>query len=227
MNNKLALAADTDTRGYMLAMNAIRKDALPSAVADTLNDTANAVTKQQIYNVKKDLIVRTKYTTNSMQRQGHAINLAKGKSIDRMFSRAGSFSPYLWIQEENRKVEGLNGPKPIPTLAARTAKSLQRSIRKAYRLNRNQSLKPGAFGQSGYERFFAGKPKGGDRAIGLYERSANNKKLTMIRNLESDVVNIKGIHFHENAVKKYGTQQYMSAKFRKRALMELKRKGVA
>ena len=207
-------------------MKRVLKEAYPEAVADTLNDAANAVTKQQIRTVRNKLTTRTKFTTNSMSRKGKALNQARGKSVERMFSRAGTFSPYLWLQEEDNVIEGLNGPKPIATLPARTSKNIQKAIKRKYRLKSTQSLHPGAFGQSGYERLFAGKPKGGNRRYGLYERSANNKKLTMIRNLENESVKIKGIHFHGNAVKKFGTQQYISARFYKNANKRLKKRGV-
>lgn len=224
-NSKVALNATIDSKAYMKAMRVISKDAYPKAVAETLNDTAEAVTKQQIRNVKKDLIVRTKFTINSMQRRGGPINTARGKNVDRMFSRAGTFSQYLWLQEDDNEIEGIDGPKPIATLQARTSKSLHRTVRKAYRLKKSATLQPGAFGEDGKK--FIGTPRGGNRRYGLYERTNNNKRLKMIRNLESDSVRIKGKHFHSNAVKRYGTQQYISAKFKKNAEKALRRKGVA
>lgn len=130
MRNKTAFPIDIDTRKYMLAIKILNKDALPKVVAETLNRTADATTKQQIKNVKKDLTVRTKYTINSMQRKGHAINHARGKNVDRMFSRAGTFSPYLWMQEENFTKKGLSGPVAIPTLSTRVSKNIKKSIRK-------------------------------------------------------------------------------------------------
>lgn len=229
--NRVVLTADTNTRAYMQAMKIVGKDALPVAVAKTLNGTATAVTKQQIRNVKRDLITRTKFTERSMQtiKRGEykAIGLARGKDINRLFSRAGTVSPYLWLQEEDNTVSGIDGPKPIPTLAARISKNLNKAIRKQYRLKRTQSLQPGAFGKSGYERYFAGKPKGGDRPYGLYMRQRANKQLVMLRNLEHDEVKIKGTHFHSNAVKKHGTQQFISAQFYKNMTLELKKKGVS
>jgi len=219
-NSKIALNADIDTKAYMKAMKVIRKDALPGAVADTLNGTADAVTKQQIRNVKSDFIIRTKFTINSMQRKGKAINHARGKNVDRMFSRAGTFSAYLWKQEDDNEIEGMNGPKPIPTLAARTSKNLRKAVRKKYRLRESQSLQPGNFGQNQ----FIGKPSEG-RRYGIYERYGKGK-LRMIRNLESDSVKIKGKHFHSRAVRKYGTAQFIKAQFAKQAKKRLKRKGV-
>lgn len=221
MRNKTAFPIDIDTRKYMLAIKILNKDALPKVVAETLNRTADATTKQQIKNVKKDLTVRTKYTINSMQRKGHAINHARGKNVDRMFSRAGTFSPYLWMQEENFTKKGLSGPVAIPTLSTRVSKNIKKSIRKKYRLAPGQSTESGTG-----TNWFIGIPKGKGRPKGLYERTNKNKKLRMLRNLEHDEVKIKGTHFHSDAVKKYGTQQFIKAQFIKVSKRVLKQKGL-
>lgn len=221
MRDKVAFPTDVDTRKYMIAMKILKKDALPKVVAETLNRTADAVTKQQIKNVKKDLRVRTPYTLRSMEARGakpfKALNKARGQNVDRMFSRAGTFSRYLWKQEKSKTYEGMNGPVPIPTLRARIGRNISKAIRRAFRLPLGQSLSSGEIGNN----MFIGKPGGGKK--GLYQKSKKGK-LTMIRNLESDQIKIKGTHFHRNAVKKYGTQQFIKAQFQKIAVRTLKRK---
>ena len=223
MNNKTAFPVDVDTTKYTLALKIYGRKALPKAVAETLNNTADAVTKQQIKNVKKDLRVRTKYTLNSMQRRGHSINQARGLNVDRMFSRAGTFSRYLWTQEENFTKKGMSGPVPIPTLSARVGKNIQKTIRKQYRLLPAQSLVDGGIDS----KTFIGTPRGGSRKRGLYARNKGNKYLVMMRNLEHKEVKIKGKHFHSSALKRYGTQQFIKAQFLKASKKILKQKGIA
>lgn len=232
MSQSVAFPVDVNTKAYTKAMKIISKEALPDAIAETLNRTADATTKQQIKNVKKNLIVRTPFTLRSMESRGarpwKALNKARGKNISRMFSRAGTFSNYLWLQEESSRQTGINGPVPIPTLQARTAKKLKKSIRKIYRLNRSTSLRDGQlFGQTGYQRLFVGVPIGGNRSRGLYERSANNKRLKMIRNLGSNTIRIKGTGFHSKAVKKFGTKQFIAAQYKKVFFKAMKKRGVA
>lgn len=204
-------------------MKIIKKEALPDAVAKTLNVTAEATTKQQIKNVKKDLRVRTKFTLKSMEARGarpfKALNKARGNNINRMFSRAGTFSNYLWKQEETKTYQGMNGPVPIPTLEARTGKNINKSIRKKFRLSPTQSLTNGKISDD----MFIGKPGKGARGIYL---KGKRGKLTMLRNLESNEITIKGTGFHSKAVKKYGTQQFISAQYKKIVMRTLKRKGL-
>lgn len=224
MANKTAFPIDVDTRAYMKAMNIISKDALPKAVAETLNRTADAVTKQQIKNVKKDMIIRTKFTLNSMlsqrARPWKALNKAMGKNIARMFSRAGTFSSYLWKQEETKIYKGLSGPIPIPTLQTRTSKNLEKTVRKKFRLTPGQGLSDGELG----DNMFIGTPQG--RRRGIYQRSKKGKMI-MLRNLESEQITIKGTGFHSKAVKKFGTQQFIRAQFFKVSKRILRQKGVA
>jgi hypothetical protein len=213
-----------------MALKMAKGTALPDAMSETLNTAADAVTRKQIKNVQRRLHVRTKYTTNSMKsgraKPYYALNKAMGRNIDRMYSRAGTFSDYLWLQENDQTVEGINsGPVPIPTTKARTSDSIMKAIRKKYRLSANQNLDIGEIGSE--HRQFIGTPKGGGRPKGLYERRNNNKRLVMIRNLEKRKVNIKGVHFHRDAVRQYGTPQYIESKFNRIAIRILRRKGLS
>ena len=70
---------------------------------------------------------------------------------------------------------------------------------------------------------FIGKP--GNQPYGIYERIRKNKRMRMIRNLESKQIKIKGTNFHSDAVKKYGTKQFIAAQFKKEfhRIMKVKR----
>lgn len=223
MAGSVDVSVDTDTQAYMRTLAFLERDALPEAAAETLNRTADAVTNQQIRNVRRDLIVRTPFTLRSMtsprSRPYRALNKARGKNIDRMFSRAGTYSPYLWLQEDDRTVRGIDGPVPIPTLDARVGKSNRRPIRKTFRLQASDTL-DGSLGP----KTFAGAPRGGGRRRGVYLRSNRNKRLTMIRNLEHQSVRIRGSKFHSKAVRRYGTQQYVAAQHRRAVLRRVQRR---
>ncbi len=219
--------ADVDTRSLMLALKMLGKDTLPDTIAETLNRTADAVTRQSLRNVNKELIVRTKYTTNSLKSKRatpyYALNKAKGRSIHRMFSRAGTISPYLGIQETGGTTTGAGGgPLPIPDEKIRTNKSLQRAIQKKYRISEEEKLRPGAWGRQTGARYFIGIPKGSRfRTYGLYERGYNNKRLQLLRNLEHEQATIPATHWFTNAVRKYGTPQFIKAQFERAARRRL------
>jgi len=207
-------SANVDTRSYMTAMRILGKRVLPAVMADTLNGVAAANAKQMKKNVEKRMIVRTKFTTNSIRQDRHA----RGTDISRMFSRVGSVSPYLAIHDEGGTIKAKSKKIPIPTLQARTSRSKQRRIARRYAMNRidigeNQS----------YGKFFMGKPRGGNRRAGIYERHHNNKRLTMIRNIESGKVKIDPNHWFSDSLKKYGTHQFIQAQFKKHAKKRLRR----
>ena len=228
-NRGVAFPTDIDTRSAMLALDMAGKTVLPEAVAETLNIVADASTKQQIKNVKRRLRVRTKYTINSIKsgraRPYQALNKARGRNIDRMFSRTGTFSSYLWTQEGGQTIKGRDGALPIPTSKARTSQDILKAVAKRYRIGGSDSLKDGAYGDTG--KFFIGTPKGGGRPRGLYERKNKNKRLTMLRNLEHEEVKLKDTNFHDDAIKRYGTPQYIRAKFNQVAVRRLRRRGLS
>lgn len=208
----MSWTADVETKKYIHAMRFLSKEALPATVAETLNSTADAVAGQSKKNVQKRLIVRTKFTLNSIRQDRHA----RGNDIDRMFSRAGTISKYLPIQEEGGTVRADNRRIPIPTVQARRSRSLQKPISKPYRMN---------VLNIGGGRFFIGNPKGGNRPLGIWERYQNKKRLRLIRNLESSQVQIRGENWFSDAVKKYGTAQFIRAQFLKIAKRRLSEYG--
>ena len=223
-NSKVLFPVDVDTRKYTLALKIYGRDALPKAVAETLNRTAEAVTKQQIKNVRRQMTVRSKFTIRSMlskfARPWKALNKATGFDLNRMFSRAGTFSRYLWMQEDPFTKKGMNGPIPIPTLATRVGKNIKKTVRKKFRLSPGQSLADGDIGNN----MFIGTPKGMNTR-GVYLKGPRKGVLTMLRNLEHSEVKLKGKGFHSKAVKKHGTAQFIKAQFFKVSKRILKRKG--
>lgn len=215
----MSLSADTNTRAYMQAMRMLGNDVLPAVVAETLNETADAVTKRSLRYLNKRLTVRTKFTTNSLSRPGarpyKALGKAKGKSVNRMYSRAGSISPYLGIQDMGGTKRASGDRVPIPTLAARTGKRLEKSIAGRYNLGRMGNIE-------GSERYFIGRPKGGG-PLGMYERTNKNHKLRMLRNLESREVDVPASQWFSDASDELGNAKFIQARFRRNADRRLKR----
>ena len=216
-----AFDMNTDTRKWMVAMKLIGKDALPQSVAETLNVTADAVTKQQIKNANSDFIVRSKFTIGSMKvkraKPYLALNKAGGKNIQRMFSRSGTFSKYLWKQEEGGTFEGLDGPVPIATIKARTGKNERKSIAKRFRISSSQPLTDGPLPN---DQFIGSV----NNKRGIYQRTKKGG-ITMLRNLDSDSVRIKGTGFHSKAVKMKGSKTLVSTRFRRIAQKKLDKVG--
>jgi len=215
-------SAETDTQGYIRLMKRLGNRVLPEVVADALNDTADETTRASLKNLHDSVIVRRKFTTNSFVNRAAkpymALRKAMGHKVERMFSRSGTFSPYLQLHEYGATVNAEGEKVPIPTEVARGG-SEEKSIRSKYNLGRMGSVKDSS-------RFFIGKPRGAiDRPLGMYERFANNKRLRMVRNLESDMVKIKPKRFHRKAVSRYGTSSDVTAHFRRHASRRLRRLG--
>lgn len=208
-----AFWADVDTRSYMMALNLIDREALPRAVAATLNAPADAIAKESRRNVEKRMTVRTKYTTNSIKQD----RTARGTNFRTMHSRVGTMSPYLPIQDEGGTIRANRSRIPIPTLASRTGRSFARKVATRYRMKRLGQLGGGS------PNVFMGRPRGGNRPVGIYERYGKNRRLRMLRNLESSSVRIKPTRWFADPLRKYGTRQYMGAQFKKHARAELNR----
>ena len=206
-----AFDMNTDTKKWMTSMKFLGKEALPKAIAETLNVTADSVTKQQIKNAKSDFIIRTKFTLNSMtsnrSKPYQALNVARGKNLQSMFSRAGTFSSYLWKQENSGTYRGITGNIPIPTLNARTGKSERKTISKRFRIDKTNPLSDGNFGADQFIGTLNGKR-------GVYRRMKNGK-LQMLRNLDSGSIRIKGTGFHSKAVNLKGSKALVSDRFRR------------
>jgi hypothetical protein len=212
----VSFSADVDTRAYMQAMRLLGKEVLPEVMAETLNQTADAVTARSLRNLQRRLTVRTKFTTNSLTRAGakpyRALNKARGTNTQRMFSRAGSISPYLGIQDTGDTKRAERSRVPIPTRNARTARSEQRSIARRYNL-RNMGPAKGAY--------LMGKPQGTDLPTGLYERKG--RRLIMLRNLAHAQVTVPATRWHRDAADELGSPRLIAARFRRNAQRRLAR----
>ncbi len=220
---QIRVIMDNDAAIKALANFGLKK--APKIVAKTLNQTAEAVTNQLQRNIKRQFILRSKFTLRSTvspcARPYKALNKASGRSIARMFSRAGSASPYLWKQEDGGIFAAKKGGAyPVATTKSRVSGSLRRAVRKAYRLPL-QSLTDGEYGEIGDA--FIGVPKGGNRKRGLYKRTS--KALIKLRSLSAKNIRIKPRKFFARAVAKYGTPQFIDHKFSQIFNSEMRRKN--
>ena len=206
--SRAAFSADIETQSYMRAMRAIGRQALPRAVAEALNAAADASAAEAKRNVQRRLIVRTAFTLRSIRQD----RTARGTNFVTMHSRVGSNSPYLPIQDEGGTITAEKNRIPLPTLGARTGRSIRRSIATRYRMNRM-----GDFGSG--SKFFIGKSRRG--RVGIYERMA--RRIRMIRSLEETRVKIPATRWFSDAIARFGTPQFIRAKFIAAARRQLRR----
>jgi len=227
--NKQMITVDFKTKAFMKTLSLISKDAIPNAAALTLNFTADQVTKQQISNARNGFLLRTPFTLRSMTtnraRPYKALNKASGKKLKTMFSKAGTFSPYLWMHEDGHTIKGKdNGPIPIATKTARVSKSKRKVIARRNRLNSSNSLRNGSTftSEKGVEMRVMkprGTNKGRPRKFGVY--TITRGKMKMLRNLETSTVSVKGKGFHSRAVQRKGNNQLIAQRFKKYGQREL------
>ncbi len=198
---------EPETQKYIRALKMIGGQALPEAIASSLNAPAAAIEKAARKNAQARLIIRTKFTINSIKQDRHA----RGLNVSKMFSRVGTSSTYLWKHDKGMVEKAERSRVPIPTLEARGGSESRRIVRRYY-MNAVGNL-DGAGG-----KFFIGKPANQPSLpVGIYERTNKNNKIKMIRNLSQTQVKIPATNFYSDAEKKYGTEQYIRAQFIKNA----------
>ena len=60
-----------------------------------------------------------------------------------------------------------------------------------------------------------------NRPVGIYERTHGNRKLKMLRNLESSSVKIPATNWYTEAFRRYGTEKIMADAFIRSAKLKL------
>lgn len=201
----MSLSTDIDAKKLQRAFWLIGRHAIPQATADALNAAADAVKNESVKNVRSRLTVRTPFTTRSLVQDRHA----RPAALHRMFARVGSRSPYLPAHDTGETRKALRTAIPIPTLYARKD-TKQNKIQPKHAMNRIGDVRR-------QKRFFLGTPKGGNRPAGIWERTNNNKKIRLVRLTTASEVKIPATYWFTDAVKKYGTPQYIRAKWQQKA----------
>lgn len=213
------IIVETEISRLAETLNRLGDDLLPRAVADALNEPARLIAIHAKTNAKKKLIVRTPFTTNSINQVG----FARGKNINRMYSLVGSNSPYLYKHDEGDTVKAKHTSIPIPMDRTRIGNDIKRVIRSKYRMNRMGSFKSSPTYFSGVPR---GRVKGKERVVGIYERSAGNKKLRLLRSLKTKKVKIPPTKWYTETLFKYGTEKVVFDAFKASAEVMIARAGM-
>jgi len=219
------IRAETDVKNLLHALKFIDKKEMPKAVAKSLNDTADAVGSHARKNAKKRLKIRRPYSIRGIKQDRHA----KGDNISRMFSRAVVQAKYMVSQELGGKVD----PQPgfdkvaIPTLFARAGNIMSILLKKFWLDKTPPNSNIGeSYSGKGFARFFIGKPKGKNRAFGIWYRHNNNERITMVRSLTQTSIIRKPVNFFEDAVRKFGSKEFIMAQLSKNAKEAIKKTGL-
>ncbi len=191
----------SNSREYLAALNRI-EGAMQKVTAETLTETAQAVTKRAERNIRGKLIVRTPYTLKSLV----TYKASASKPIDRQNSVSGTKSEYLPVQDTGGVIKAKKKVIAVPTNTVR-GKDRKKRIAKKYKLgadNKAFVLKPGKTLQR----------------TALFVRQG--KRIIKIRDLQESKYTLKPVHWHTDAVKEYGNYAFMSKAFARQAARYLK-----
>lgn len=209
------------------ALNALRlldKKGAASAVSKSLNGAAEAVEKQAQKNAKARIKVRKKRSISGIKQDRHA----KGNDIGRMYARTVIQPSWMEAQEFG----GANKPAPgfdkvaVPSKFSRGGNELKQ-VKKPYWIDAMKLIVAQAgYDGKGFSRFFLGEPKGGNRTFGIWLRHNNNKKLTQVRSMTKDKTVDKPKRFFRDAVKKFGTYEFVVSQLSKNCQAVIKKIGL-
>ena len=212
---KIAMARDmfsyeADIKKYNKTLRKLSREAIPRAIAATLNRQATITKDRAIANMKKKLTIRTPYTLKSMR-----ISESRPKpNIGAMYSKTGTISPYLPLQETGGVVRARRQRIPIPTTAARRGKSRAGVIAPQFRMSKIGQVGRGS-------KFFYMRL----RKPGIFTRKG--KRLIMIRDLSVSSYRIEPTGWFSEAVKKYHNRRFLEKVYVMEAKKEIVRiKGV-
>jgi len=194
----------SNSKQYLAALAAIPK-AMQEVTAQTLTDTARAVTIRGERNIKKEMIVRTPYTTKSLR----TFKASPSRPIERQDAVSGAVSPYLPIQDEGGTIKARKQRIAVPTNRVR-GKDRKRKVSGRYKI---EAMK----GKS----FVMGPGKLRTRA-GLFIRTGKKGKIVKVRDLGEQSFKLKARRWHTEAVEKYGNYEFMARQFAKNARHFLK-----
>lgn len=212
--------SDIETESYIRAMRMLGGQVLPEVMAETLNDTAHAVTSRARVYMHRRHTIRRKFTTNSLYSARAKPYKMLAKALPskgaRMYSRAGTKSDYMTLQNNGATLKPKIGKRyPIAYQNTRTSKNPAKSISARYNLGNMGSIEDDG-------RYFIGTPRGGKRPLGMYERHANNKRLRLLRYLKESRVTITPTRWYSDALAEKGSDRLIKARFRRNAERRLK-----
>jgi hypothetical protein len=192
-------------KAYQRQLERLGADVMPRVVAETINTVASFAHVQSIRNVRQGFTLRNQYTERSI-RYYKANARSNWRSINAV---TGSISSYMGLHDAGgRRMPKQGSRVPMPTAYARGG-STRGVVRKRFRA-----------GQLGSNQF-VGKPRGGNRPAGVWERHNKNKRLRMIRSLENETITIKESKWHRDGVSAYAKQSVINKEFIKQAQQEI------
>ena len=206
-----------EMEGWRKSMRLFASQAVPNAVANTLNRTADLVKAAAVHNIKQDLTVRTPYTLNAVR-----VSPARPHPDLRGYAVVGTANKYLPIQETG----GTHTEPKIPTLQGSRAGSKTTIIPARLRIPQLTAAMTGApaHGSKGRRsktsKPFVLNPRG---KPGIFIRQG--QRLIMLRDLSKHTTRIKPTHWFSRAVEKFGTFPVMHAIFVKELRIQLRRIG--
>ena len=174
-----------------------QKDALPKAVAASLNAVSLAAHRQSERNVRTRFTIRNRFTLRSLKRWS-----ANPKpDIRRINSVTGTISSYLPLQEEGGTVRARRQKMAIPTKSARISRSKSRPVATRFRMNRMGDVGRG-------NKFFMMRSRAGK--LGIFTRRTK-RKLVMVRDLSVRSFHLRPRRWHRDAIRKFNRRSlYMS-----------------
>lgn len=201
----------TDAAAYEKALAKLSKDALPKVTARTLNAVSTAAAAQQKKNIHAKMIVRAKYTDNSLKHY----KASEAKPIARQNAVVGSTSSYLPIHDSGGTIRAKKQRIAIPTNKLRG-------------VNRRKKISPSMrIGEQAKRKFFVLGPASPVRVVkrpGLYYRKSKTK-IVRVRDLSMKSFRLRGNRWHSDAVAKYAKAGIISAVFIREAKKELAKVG--
>ncbi len=166
-----------------------QKDALPKAVAASLNAVSLAAHKQSERNIRTRFTLRNPFTLKSMM----LWTAHPKEDIRRINARTGTRSTYLPLQEKGGTVRARRQRIAIPTKFARIKKSKSRAVAKRFRMRSMGQVGPGS-------KFFMMRNKWGK--LGIFTRRTK-KEIRMVRDLSVRSFHLRAKNWHADAVRKF------------------------
>ncbi len=207
---------ESNIKAYNKTLRKISQEGIPRAIAATLTRQAEITNIQARTNLKKKLVVRAKYTTNSLK-----VSESRPKPrIDAMYSKAGTISLYLPIQEEGGVIRARRKFIAVPTLKARIGGKYTGRRRPMFQLRKAGKINRGGRGSGGGKLFYM-RPRRAGNPPGFFTRKG--KKLIRIYTLNRTEMQIKGVNWFSDAVKKYHNRRFLEKVYVMEAKKEIAR----
>ncbi len=192
------MASSREFQTYIKKMERFGRQLLPQIVSTAINTIGGQAHEATKANVRSRMVLRNKYTENS-------IKFWESKPKEkwtRINAVSGSISPYMALQDEGGERHPKQGKTAVVVGLAARGGNPNRVVRKQYRA--------GTLG----ENQFVGKPRGGSRPNGVYERKNKNHKLRMLRDLSNATVPVKETDWHRDGVRTKFTSQRVFDEFK-------------